>query len=322
MFRVLSVCNKLPNSSNFLTRGRISTSFGRESSTGTGNSVYNFIVESAPTESVKQLLISIHDYSGLPWWATIICTTAAFRTAITFPLAIYQHYIIAKIENLKMLEMPEISEKVKRSVAMKAREYKWTDKKATLMYKMMMKKEWDTLVVRDNCHPFKASLTIWFQLPVWVFLSAALRNASYMLPIKDAAAQVLYLQLAVGGFLWIPNLAQPDEYLILPIILALSNLSIIEIQALRRLQDPTRFQRYATNFFRIFTLLIIPISATVPSAVSLYWTTSSVMGLAQNLLLMSNRLRKFCRIPDTPSTLDHPYQQLAFDVKQKIKTLL
>lgn len=34
------------------------------------------------------------------------------------------------------------------------------------------------LYIRDNCHPFKASLLIWVQLPLWISLSLALRNLS------------------------------------------------------------------------------------------------------------------------------------------------
>ena len=34
------------------------------------------------------------------------------------------------------------------------------------------------LYVRDNCHPFKASLLIWVQIPLWISVSLALRNLS------------------------------------------------------------------------------------------------------------------------------------------------
>lgn len=34
------------------------------------------------------------------------------------------------------------------------------------------------LYIRDNCHPFKASLLVWVQLPLWISLSLALRNLS------------------------------------------------------------------------------------------------------------------------------------------------
>lgn len=32
-----------------------------------------------------------------------------------------------------------------------------------------------------------------------------------------------------------------------------------------RLREPTRLQRYATHFFRGFSIFLVPISATVPS---------------------------------------------------------
>ena len=34
------------------------------------------------------------------------------------------------------------------------------------------------LYVRDNCHPFKATLLVWVQVPMWVCVSLALRNCS------------------------------------------------------------------------------------------------------------------------------------------------
>lgn len=34
------------------------------------------------------------------------------------------------------------------------------------------------LYIRDNCHPFKASVLVWVQLPLWLSLSLALRNLS------------------------------------------------------------------------------------------------------------------------------------------------
>lgn len=34
------------------------------------------------------------------------------------------------------------------------------------------------LYIRDNCHPFKATLLVWVQIPMWVCVSLALRNCS------------------------------------------------------------------------------------------------------------------------------------------------
>lgn len=44
------------------------------------------------------------------------------------------------------------------------------------------------LYVRDNCHPFKASLLVWVQLPLWISLSLALRNLSLNEPGNPATS--------------------------------------------------------------------------------------------------------------------------------------
>lgn len=92
-----------------------------------------------------------------------------------------------------------------------------------------MKKQWDSLVVRDNCHPFKASLLLWVQLPMWIFFSISIRNLSYMLPNRDLDATLTFIELSLGGTAWIPNLILPDTSLILPVALGLVNLAIIEV---------------------------------------------------------------------------------------------
>lgn len=58
---------------------------------------YESIAESTPVCLTEQLLVSTQQITGLPWWASIICTTLALRTAITLPLGIYQTIIIAKV---------------------------------------------------------------------------------------------------------------------------------------------------------------------------------------------------------------------------------
>ncbi|KAK9506433.1 hypothetical protein O3M35_008375 [Rhynocoris fuscipes] len=282
-----------------------------------GSILYKWIAESTPVEYTQNFLISIHDFSGLPWWATIVGTTLALRCVITLPLSIYQTLILAKVENIALVEMPELSKDIRKEVAKLALENNWDEKRTQKTYKRMLKSKWDSLVIKENCHPFKGTITLWFQLPLWVFFTAALRNIAYMLPHKDAAAQIQYLQMSVGGFLWIPNLTLPDHTWFLPALLGICNLAIIEMQTLRRVRQAPLTQKYITNFFRCLSLALIPISAMVPSAVCLYWTTSSLIGFGQNLFLMSNSVRHAFNIPDTPTTLEKPYSQLLHDIKER-----
>ncbi|XP_067851671.1 cytochrome c oxidase assembly protein COX18, mitochondrial isoform X2 [Heptranchias perlo] len=170
------------------------------------------------------------------------------------------------------------------------------------------------LYVRDNCHPFKTSLLIWVQLPLWIFISIALRNLS--LAASETAAEPAVQDLAVGGVLWFPDLTLPDSTWILPISLGLINLLIVEIFALRRI-ELSKFQKYVTYMIRGISVLMVPIAATVPSSMALYWLTSSCVGLGQNLLLRSPSLRALCRIPKMKSDSDTPFRDLSAGIVAK-----
>lgn len=86
------------------------------------------------------------------------------------------------------------------------------------------------MVVRENCHPAKTMIILWGQIPLWICQSVAIRNLVAMLPDPSAIeAQIMFAQLTVGGFGWIPNLTEVEASFILPVALGLTNLAIIEV---------------------------------------------------------------------------------------------
>ncbi|KAI7801655.1 cytochrome c oxidase assembly protein COX18, mitochondrial [Triplophysa rosa] len=267
---------------------------------------YASIAESTPVCLTEQLLVSTQQITGLPWWASIMCTTLALRTAVTLPLGIYQTIIIAKVEALQK-EIAVLAHQLRFEISVKAKEKGWSERTCKFHFKKNLRRIVSELYIRDNCHPFKASLLIWVQLPMWVCLSLALRNLSLGIghvPLASDAA------LATGGTLWFQDLTLPDSTWIIPVSLGLINLFITEIFALRQL-EPSKFQKYVTNFIRGISLVMIPVAATVPSSMSLYWLISSCVGLAHNLLLRSPRFRSVCRIPPTRSDSESPYKDIA-----------
>lgn len=54
------------------------------------NQVYADLSQSSWVANTQNLLETVHDYTHLPWWATIVVTTISLRLAITLPLAAYQ----------------------------------------------------------------------------------------------------------------------------------------------------------------------------------------------------------------------------------------
>lgn len=104
-----------------------------ESLLKTQTGIFKWLSECTLVEYSQNFLLSVHEYSGLPWWASIICTTILLRTTVTLPLAVYQHYILAKLEKIK-LELPIIAEEMKKEMAVAIRLYNWDEKTAKITY--------------------------------------------------------------------------------------------------------------------------------------------------------------------------------------------
>uniref|UniRef100_A0A1A9VEA3 Membrane insertase YidC/Oxa/ALB C-terminal domain-containing protein n=1 Tax=Glossina austeni TaxID=7395 RepID=A0A1A9VEA3_GLOAU len=274
--------------------------------------IWQSISNSTPVAYVQQSLVDIHDFTGLPWWSSIVISTILFRSVVTLPLTVYQHEITARLEKIA-LEMPAIVNELKKEATLAMKAFKWTEQQTK-----MLRKQWKTLIIRENCHPAKTFIVLWGQIPLWIFQSVALRNLVNMLPDPTSLqAQIVVTEMTIGGFGWIPNLTEVDNSYILPVTLGIINLAIIEVQSMIRTRPPTRFQKFVTNIFRGLSLLMVPIACTVPSALTVYWVSSSCYGLTQNLLLMSPTARRAFRITKTPSELENPYKHLWLRVKQR-----
>lgn len=103
MFRIKPVLfppaslKKLVNTSHYLPRSQLILQTCRASSSNatTGNftflsQMYQDLSQSSWVMNTQHLLEAVHDYTHLPWWATIVVTTVSLRLAITLPLAAYQ----------------------------------------------------------------------------------------------------------------------------------------------------------------------------------------------------------------------------------------
>lgn len=188
------------------------------------------ISNSAAVAHVQHGLVQLHDITGLPWWATVVLSTVLMRTLITLPLTVYQHRITARLE-LITGEMPAIVKELKQETVLAKRQFQLTEKQALALYNRSLKKQWDKLVVRENCHPLKTFCVIWGQIPLWIVQSMALRNVLNMQPDPSALqAQLTFVELTVGGCAWFPNLTEVDGSLIMPVALGLLNLAIIEVR--------------------------------------------------------------------------------------------
>ncbi|KAM9850201.1 cytochrome c oxidase assembly protein COX18, mitochondrial isoform 2-T3 [Aulostomus maculatus] len=138
---------------------------------------YGSVADSAPVHLAEDFLLHLQQASGLPWWLSITVSTLSIRTLVTLPLSVYQMVIIARVEALQV-EISELAKRLRYGVSVRAKERSWTDKQSRFQFSKNLRSIVSQLYVRDNCHPFKASLLVWVQLPLWISMSLALRNLS------------------------------------------------------------------------------------------------------------------------------------------------
>lgn len=267
---------------------------------------YGSLADSAPVHLCEQVLVGAQQVCGCPWWLSIAVTTLSVRSAITLPLAAYQLLIFARVEALQP-EILELAKRLRYEVSVRSEQRGWTQNQSRFQFKKNLKRLVSELYVRDNCHPFKTSVLVWVQLPLWVSLSLAFRNLSL-------DQSIVHSELATGGALWFPDLTIPDSTWILPVCLGLTNLLIVEVVSLQRV-DSSRLQRFVLNFIRGFCILMVPFAASVPSSMALYWFSSSLVGFGHNLLLRSPSVHKLLRLKTQRS--DTPYRDLLSAFKSK-----
>lgn len=281
------------------------------------DSIISLVAESNLVYKIQNVLVQFHDFTGLSWWTTIIVTACSVRTAFVLPLAIHQHYIAAKLEEVHKSLDTTVKTEVTKLVNDLSQKNNWSSKKMSLEYKRMMRERRHEKILENNCHPAKTAVIVLIQAPVWISLSSALRNLVHMLPSQDVNAQLIFLQMKVSNFLWLSNLTTPDTFTI-PICLAIVNLSLLQVNYLARKQQKG-FGKIILNVLRCFSLYMAYISSTVPSAISLYWLSSSCYGLCQNIILTNPKVKKVLGIPITESTRKNPLAHSYKKVKNIVK---
>lgn len=94
------------------------------------------------------------------------------------------------------------------------------------------------------------------------------------------------LSLATEGALWFPNLLEPDPMLILPFVLSgtvLLNITGTGSRANNENQKP--WQKGFQRSLKIVALCMGPLTLQVPSAMLVYWISSSGLGYLQAVIL-------------------------------------
>ncbi|RPB28639.1 hypothetical protein L211DRAFT_773205, partial [Terfezia boudieri ATCC MYA-4762] len=225
-----------------------------------------------------------------PWYLLLPLSALVLRTTTTLPLTLYARRICISLITLRPL-LSAWGRVIGTGVAKSKTDtpltpFEWerqTREKAKLKEKELQKK--------FGCESWKGYLPM-VQVPIWVIASLTLRGMTTE-PSSVTAARYLQSLLdsipleptfSQGGALWFPDLLAPDPLYLLPIMLSLSMFANIEFQALQY-PPTTNRGRMIKNILRAFALGVIPVTIQTPVALTLYWLSSSLYSLVQNIVL-------------------------------------
>lgn len=269
--------------------------------------------DSSLVQGMESLLIHTQDFTGLPWWSTVVLFTIALRGAITLPLFVWQLQKSGKRQMVDPL-LRKVAEKLTLEGDEAAKKQNW-DARTRDVYVTRSYLKHEKAVLRQHKIPnmYLTFIVPWVQLPLWFTLSTALRDLTLTLPVIGQVPHtslVVYQALSAGGTLWFSNLCSPDATMILPVLAGVTNLAIIEVHRGDGKTPLTPGIKVLVNVLRAVSVSMIPIGFYMPSGVVLYWVSSSAFGLCQALMVRSARVKKFLRIPVPSNHSKTPYKDI------------
>ena len=254
------------------------------------------------------LISGIHNLTGLPWAATIPLIAFLVKCLIMFPLNAYATRMIAKSHRLcpRLLETrTAVEKKVRQQHGNKSHQerQKILDKEIILARNRMLK---------ENGIHFRRTYIIYINVPIWLTMMETIRRMTgtedgiLSLINKSSAAvggkgnpglsvtdEVIPIEpsLATEGMLWFDNLMIPDSTMILPFALSGIVYTMYSYSAATGETSPVPWgtQEHANQvkssnlrrrkYQKLISLAIGPATLMFPSAMLLYWFSSSLATL-------------------------------------------
>mmetsp|Transcript_2433 Transcript_2433/g.2713 ORF Transcript_2433/g.2713 Transcript_2433/m.2713 type:complete len:343 (+) Transcript_2433:580-1608(+) len=289
------------------------------------NQVRHFSVDPhAIISTLTDSLQSLHAYSGIPWWSLIPITTFALRSVWTLPLAIMQRKRIQKQTELRPI-VSAMNPVLKLNLAKKVQSAKRKAEKslesiqgsktgdqsienvvnlqspvATMKYEEILllatketRKRQKALFKKHNVQLYKNIILPAFQIPLWVCMSWTMRDLSGWSSWDSLSNKPLDASLYTEGLFWFTDLTSLDPMHIFPLVLGVVSLCNVEwtfktLELLRftrkRLGRPTLTDSMS-NVARMSVVFMMAISLNAPVALTLYWLSSQVYSLIQNIIM-------------------------------------
>lgn len=142
---------------------------------------------------------------------------------------------------------------------------------------------------RYDASPFSGIKWAFVQMPIFISFYWALREMGSRYP-----------DMASGGALWFTDLTAADPYYVLPILSSLSFILAMELGS-----EGAQVDAKLRTIFRVVALVMVPMMASFPQGVFIYWITNSLYAIIQLRILRLPFCRRLFGIldPNDPTAL-------------------
>lgn len=101
-----------------------------------------------------------------------------------------------------------------------------------------------------------------------------------------------------GGVLWFTDLALADPYYISPLVSSAAFLLTVELSAVDGMVPGQQQNNNMKWGLRALGVAMVPLTASFPQGVFVYWITSNFYSLGQSTLLRNKAVKRLVGIPD------------------------
>jgi inner membrane protein COX18 len=258
-------------------------------------------------QSTHTIISGLHDFTHLPWALSLPLTAILVRLVIATPLQWYVHHHVQR--GLDILPLVHawrypIQRKVLAEHNHRGEAY------CVKLANQEVKKKQSEIFKRFGLRR-TAVLAPILQLPVWLlfvetirrmcgthegllglvvkpFTSSIPTDTAVDAPIVESVAVPLEVSMGYEGALWFPDLLVPDPMLILPCVLSAALFANVSYNERRTIEGQgdlrSKFNIRITRILKTIALAALPLTLQLPSAMLVYWISSSVAALGQSFL--------------------------------------
>lgn len=224
--------------------------------------MYNTII-GAIAKPLGMLLSLLYDYIG-NYGITLIVFTVIVRLCL-FPL-----YADQIKHSTRMADMQP---------KMKALQRKYANDKETLNIKMM------ELYKEENFNPMRGCLPMLIQMPIIFGLFALLRNPMAFIKGNEM------LMAVHESFIWIPDLSQPDPW-VLPILAGITTYFSYTLTQSQNAMGDNQMAPMMNMMKYFFPVMIVWMGRSFPAGLAMYWFVGTFIQVFQTLALNKWKKKK------------------------------